>query len=174
MAASGNFQKNFSNGGEEILLEDREGNEVIRFSYYDNIPWPLEADGLGYSLVSAERNPTGNPAMATFWAKSYHIGGSPFADEPFPASDGPVIQNSGDLRVYPNPASDFLNIELPGSEQGERATINLYGINGNLLYQEAIYGKGTLQLSGLNLRPGVYLIRVQTLQGLYTKKIIFR
>jgi hypothetical protein len=174
MAASGNFQKNFSNGGEDILLKNPDGIPLIWFTYSDDPPWPYEPDGLGYSLVSAERNPTGNPAMATYWAKSYHIGGSPFADEPFPASGGPVIQNSGELRVYPNPASDILNIELPGTDTEQQATITLYGINGNLLYREVIYGNSTLQLSGLNLTPGVYLIRVQTLQGLYTRKIIFR
>ena len=66
---SGNFSKNFSNGGEEILLTDRNGKQLIRFTYSDTPPWPSEPDGLGNSLVSAERNPTGNPAEASYWTK---------------------------------------------------------------------------------------------------------
>ncbi len=174
MQASGNFQKNFSNSGEEILLEDREGKQVIHFSYYDNIPWPLEPDGGGYSLVSAVYNPTGDPNYAVYWAKSYRIGGSPFADEPFPASNGPDKLEPELILIYPNPTSDVLNVELPWQEAGQMARISLYGINGNLVHQEVIYGNSTIHLSGLNLSSGVYLIRIQTEDQVQTGKIVFR
>ena len=174
MLASGNFSKNFANGGEELLLEDRDGNEIIRFTYSDAPPWPGEPDGEGNSLVSAEPNPTGNPNDASYWTKSYHIGGSPFANEPFPDSNESGRLNNEDIRVFPNPTSDLLNIELQGESADHPATIKLYGINGMLIYQEDISGSSTLQLSGLNLSTGVYLLRVQTENQVHTRKIVFR
>ena len=174
MQASGNFSKNCSNGGEEILLEDRDGNEIIRFTYSDDPPWPVEPDGEGNSLVSAVPNPTANPNEASYWAKSYHIGGSPFANEPFPESNESDRLNSDDIRVFPNPASDLLNIELQGKTADLPAKIKIYGINGNLVHQEEIYGSSTIQLSGLDLASGVYLLRVQTESQVHTRKIVLR
>ncbi|MGC9326805.1 MAG: lamin tail domain-containing protein, partial [Candidatus Hinthialibacter sp.] len=47
----GNFApSNLSNDGEEIRLYDANGNEVDRVEYNDVEPWPIEADGEGYSL----------------------------------------------------------------------------------------------------------------------------
>ena len=174
MHPSGNFSRNFSNGGEEVLLEDRDGNEIIRFTYSDDPPWPTEPDGTGNSLVSAEQNPTGDPNDAAYWAKSINIGGSPFADEPFPASGNSDRLGAGDIRVYPNPTSDLLNIGLPVELADQSATIKLFGINGNLVHQEEIHGNGTIQFSGLNLASGIYLLRVQTGTLVYTRKIVYR
>lgn len=174
MQASGNFKKNFSNGGEQILLNDPEGNPLINFSYSDDPPWPTEPDGEGNSLVSADRNPTGNPAEAAYWAKSYNIGGSPFADEPVSASIDPDGLSGEDIRVYPNPTSNLLNIELPQSMAHQPANIKLYGINGNLVHQLEIFGNSTIQLSGLNLSSGVYLLQIQTEDQVHTRKIVFR
>jgi hypothetical protein len=172
--ASGNYSKNFSNGGEEILLEDRVGNEIIRFTYSDDPPWPTEPDGLGPSLVSAEVNPTGYPGDAAYWAASNNIGGSPFSDEPYPSHNAPADKLDEELLVYPNPASEFLNIELRGIAESRAASISLYGINGNLLHQDKFHGNTRLHLSNLNLTSGVYLVRVQTESKVFTRKILFR
>ena len=174
LAASGNFKKNFSNGGEEILLNDPDGNPLMDFFYSDDPPWPTEPDGAGYSLVSTLFNPTGNPAEAVYWAKSYHIAGSPFADEPYATGKESESLKPEDIRVYPNPTSDLLTIKLPASLNSFPATLSLYGINGNLVYQEEIKGSSTLQLSGLNLTSGVYLLRVRTEIQVYNRKVIFR
>lgn len=58
--------------------------------YDDKDPWPLEPDGLGYSLVSAEGNPVGNPGNNAYWRTSTHIHGSPGQDDPEP-SYKPII-----------------------------------------------------------------------------------
>ncbi|MDX2429465.1 MAG: T9SS type A sorting domain-containing protein, partial [Bacteroides sp.] len=174
MQASGNFQKNCSNGGEQILLNDPHGNPLINFTYSDAPPWPTEPDGEGNSLVSAHRDPTGNPAEAAYWTKSYDIGGSPFANEPTPASIDPDALSGEDIRVYPNPTSDHLNIELPAPYADQPANIKLYGINGNLVHQVVIFGNSTIQLSGLQLSSGVYLLQIQTEDQVHTRKIVFR
>ena len=76
--------------------------------------------------------------------------------------------------VFPNPTSDLLNIELLGESADQPATIKLYGINGILIYQEDLAGSSTIELSGLNLSTGVYLLRIQTENQVHTRKIVFR
>ncbi len=171
---SGNFKKNFSNGGEEVLLSDPLGNDLIRFFYSDDPPWPTEADGDGFSLVSAVKNPSGFPGDATYWAKSFYRGGSPFADEPFGVSNKTDELSIEDISVYPNPTSDQLNVKLPLSQNSSPATLNLYGIKGNLIHQEQFHGSSIIVLSALNLSPGIYLVKVKTENQVYTRKIVYR
>ncbi|REJ80143.1 MAG: T9SS C-terminal target domain-containing protein [Bacteroidetes bacterium] len=70
----GPFGFNLSNGGEEIRLFDHNDNLYLSVYYQDVIPWPVDADGLGYTL---ERNNTSNdPNNGSSWFTGC-IGGSP-------------------------------------------------------------------------------------------------
>ena len=57
-----------SNGGEQLLLQDGEGNVVDEVFYRDNGCWPKAADGYGSSLEL--RNPHADNAVAEVWAAS--------------------------------------------------------------------------------------------------------
>ena len=49
--APGNFTGSLSNGGEQIILSDHLGSDILNFSYSDDAPWPSTPDGFGASLV---------------------------------------------------------------------------------------------------------------------------
>lgn len=63
---------------------------ITTADYDDKDPWPTDSDGLGYSLVAAENNPTGNPSNKAYWRTSTHIHGSPGQDDP-ELSQKPII-----------------------------------------------------------------------------------
>jgi hypothetical protein len=70
--------------------------------------------------------------------------------------------NAGALRVYPNPASGFVQFEAP--EALNRMTIS--DLQGRVLYQSNVQGKlGVASLDGLS--AGVYLVRAETPDGRY-------
>lgn len=173
LVPSGNYKRNFSNSGEELLLRHRKGNTVFRFSYSDIDPWPELPDGSGYSLVSASHTPSGAPSLASYWRSSGEIGGSPFADDNYPTSDNP-LQEEQEILVYPNPTSGRLHISLSEQEAGSTAGFELFGINGNLVYQEELQGSSWLELEGLNLAPGIYIAKIRTASKVHTEKIIFK
>jgi hypothetical protein len=173
LVASGNYKNNLSNGGEEILVSDPNGNTLINFMYSDDAPWPLEADGDGYSLVSLSYKPTGNPGSADYWRKSVQIAGSPFADDLFPMKDAPPLTEEMAIRIFPNPTSGMLQVVLPQHAGGTKAWFELYGINGNLVHEEDMYGSGTIQLESLNLSSGIYFVRIRTGHQIFTEKIIY-
>jgi len=64
-----------SNGGEEIILRDPNGNVIHQFSYDDNVPWPVAADGDGPSLEIIDEN--GDHSDPANWRASSVLGGSP-------------------------------------------------------------------------------------------------
>jgi len=174
MVASGNFQKNLSNGGEEVLLSDRDGNPVIHFIYSDDTPWPVEADGDGNSLVSTLHHPTGNPADASYWMSSRDVGGSPFQNDPYPVDVYPAHPDEAEILLYPNPTSGILHVKWPDGINPGEASFQLYGLNGNLLYVIDLYGSQSIRLDQLNLSPGVYIVKISTPDRVFRKKIIYR
>jgi hypothetical protein len=59
LPVAGTFPNNLSNSGERLELRRADGGVLHSFTYRDIPPWPVEADGGGYSLVLA--NPYSNP-----------------------------------------------------------------------------------------------------------------
>jgi hypothetical protein len=172
--ASGNFQGNFSNGGEEVLLTDSQGEEIIHFYYLDDSPWPIRPDGFGYSLVSSEFNPQGDPNDPMYWRASLLVDGSPFKDD-----DGlsgiytPEIITGNNIKIYPNPTSDYIVVSIDSPEEYIQLDIKLYNINGMLVYQAIEENNTTVNLKNIGLSQGIYFIRIETDDFVETSKILF-
>ncbi len=160
MESSGNYKGYFSNGGEEVLLHDSNGNPVIHFTYDDKSPWPEEPDGEGNSLVSAVRNPVGDPNQPEYWASSKNVNGSPFADEPSPSGNNELITENTDVVVYPNPTSDRLTIDVASQSFSNEMEVEIYSVTGNLLYKKMHPLNTSLSLRQLNLLPAFYIVKV--------------
>jgi hypothetical protein len=171
---SGNFQGNFSNASEEVLLTNSLSEEIIHFTYYDDTPWPNRADGLGFSLVSAVFNPTGDPNDPLYWRASLLLNGSPFKDD-----DGisgipePESVTKGKVTVYPNPATDHITISVVKAEEYKQFKVKLYNINGMLVYQGISSNNDIIDLGDLGLNSGIYFINIETDEFVETVKIIF-
>ncbi len=81
----GVFQKNLSNGGETLALVDVAGSPVLSVTYDTKAPWPVSADGGGFSLVPVNPNFNPDPNNGLNWRASSIVGGSPGADDPAPS-----------------------------------------------------------------------------------------
>lgn len=172
---SGNFKGNFSNSGEEILLKDATDNPVIHFIYDDQYPWPEDADGDGYSMVSTYFNPTGNPTDASYWRASLKLYGSPFRDddgltgiENFEMLSGP------NLKVYPNPSTDYIILSIKGSNLSDEFRVGIYSVSGSLVYQSELHNNEEIDLTVLNLQTGIYFLQVATSSYCETTKFVFQ
>jgi len=171
----------FANEGEKVTLKTGTNEVVISFTYYDDYPWPPEADGDGYSLVSVYKNPRGNPDFPEYWTISKYLYGSPMADDLNSITAIPdLFRNYNvDFTVYPNPAGSYITIAF-SLDQSEHVEIGLYDLSGRLirLLADENLPPGQHdkfhQLNDLNLTPGMYLIRFKTEYSVSTKKLIIR
>lgn len=111
-----------SNGGEQIVLSDALGGVIRDFSFSDDPPWPLAADGRGYSLVLIRpaTNPDhGNPAN---WRRSSSSGGNPGSSDaiPYPPGTDLLGYALGDpslLKVEVDSGSMLLTLPIvPGAD----------------------------------------------------------
>jgi hypothetical protein len=68
---------NLSNSGERVILNDRNGNPIADFTYQQSAPWPVGADGSGFSLVLI--NPLSDPVLSNpaNWRVSISANGLP-------------------------------------------------------------------------------------------------
>ena len=80
-----------------------------------------------------------------------------------------LIQNNKDLKTYPNPVTDIINIELLEKVSG---TINIYNTFGRLLVSENVESSGQLQMGVSSLPKGVYFIKIEGSSNFQTGKFI--
>ncbi len=78
----GVFTGNLANSGETITLVHATGGPLFSMQYGDVPPWPVAADGAGFSLVARDPNRNPDPADAANWRASAFTGGSPGTDDP--------------------------------------------------------------------------------------------
>ncbi|MDX9812553.1 MAG: lamin tail domain-containing protein, partial [Bacteroidales bacterium] len=160
LVASGNYSGNLSNAGEQILLSDPQGEALMNFYFSDDYPWPEEADGDGYSLSSAEANPTGNPGDEEYWTTSWKMGGTPFADNNAAGGPEPPEKPDGTLSVYPNPSTGPVTLRLISDREINQVRITLFNLSGKPVYETIIGNPGMFDLNEKGLAAGMYIMNV--------------
>jgi hypothetical protein len=167
MNASGNFQGNLSNAGEFVLINDGSAAKILSFTFSDDFPWPVSADGDGNSLSANTPLPTGDPNDYGYWKSSIKIGGSPFADDETSTSAGTVEDNAsrGHLVITPNPSSDAIYIHVDEQVSGT-FTLSVTSLDGNTVLIREMENDSELLLSETGLAPGVYIVTAEY-KGVY-------
>jgi hypothetical protein len=97
-----------NNDGETLTLSTALGTPVFSVSYSDRAPWPVAADGGGFSLVQKQPGSAQAPDDGAKWRASFHPGGSPGADDPAPAIPSVVINEV--LSASEPPEVDFIEL----------------------------------------------------------------
>ena len=99
------------NGGERLTLLSGTSSQLIDFDYKDTAPWPIAADGHGFSIVAKNPATHTDPGNAAKWRASTAIGGSPGADDPATSIAGIVINEV--LTNSISPLTDTIELHNP-------------------------------------------------------------
>jgi len=76
--------------------------------------------------------------------------------------------NTNDFSVYPNPASDIINLSGINCQSG--CNMDITDISGKLVLRYSNADNNFFNIS--NLKPGVYFIKIQTGKSVYSNKFI--
>lgn len=159
-SAFGQYQKQLSNSGEVVYLKNGFNQLVDSVSYLDTIPWPVLADGEGYSLELID--PNMDNALWSSWKVSEKIHGSPF---------NPNVMKDFDVLVYPNPFLNEVYIEFGDinliRESFVLEVFNQYGSRLKVIPIESYDSK--IRVSMNSLPSGIYFFRL-----IPDKKLIFK
>ncbi|MGV3533911.1 MAG: lamin tail domain-containing protein, partial [Chthoniobacteraceae bacterium] len=111
---NGTFTGRLDNTGEPLPLVHVLGGTALSLEYDDDVPWPVAADGYGFSAVNRDPATNSAPESGAKWRASAQVHGSPGADDP-PFTIQPVFVNE----VVSNPAaasSDAIELYNPNAE----------------------------------------------------------
>jgi hypothetical protein len=148
---NGIYSGKLDNAGEQVRLSTTLSNMVLNVAYDDIPPWPLPADGFGFSLVPSGAAPTedGNPLH---WRASTNPGGSPGANEPAAAIPRVVINE-----LLSRPA-------LPGLDTVElfNPTATAVNLGGWFLSDDAGVPKKYRFPANTVIAPGGFLVLDET------------
>lgn len=129
------YEGQLDNSGERVSFISSSKDTVLNFRYNDKLPWPVEADGKGYSLVSKSKNPIGDPNDAGYWSKSEAIHGSPGRDDlisSFRDEQNLIPAQIQLFQNYPNPFNPETVITYQLSETSD-VSLKVYDILGREL-----------------------------------------
>ena len=88
-----------------------------------------------------------------------------------------IVDNTlSNMKLYPNPATDNVNI-LIASKENANAQLNIFHLMGQLVYSENVAvaeGNNLVRVSTSNLQAGVYMVNIKTNAGTSTQKLIVK
>jgi hypothetical protein len=86
------------------------------------------------------------------------------------------VGNMTNLSVYPNPSTDYLMVDLTTSSD-ETIQLSLYDLLGKKVYSTTpveVIGNYIEKIDVNNLAKGIYMLRVATITGNTTKKVVIK
>lgn len=167
----------FSGDGELLRLSDDVGNIVDELTYNDQLPWPLDADGLGATLSLT--NPGFDNSIGENWAASSGHG------TPGRVNDGIYVNNEENTESeipsktslsqnYPNPFNPVTVIQF-SLEQPGVAKLKVFDLQGRLISEitNSVKSAGTHQVrwDASNFASGVYFYQLETANTTITRKL---
>ncbi|MCK5775798.1 MAG: T9SS type A sorting domain-containing protein, partial [Bacteroidales bacterium] len=73
-----------------------------------------------------------------------------------------------EIKVYPNPVLDRLQIE----SKSELLSVSVCNITGHVVKQQQIDRGNTTEVNFEGLPAGIYLVRINSIDGMLTKKVL--
>jgi len=149
--------------------------------YFDGSPIELSvtpsADNFVFENWQANEHalsPNPTSTMVNFVLTESDVVVAFFDDTDVPESVGIEDASFDLINVYPNPAKDFITVDL-SQNQSDFIIVLLYDYTGNLLYQNNIISNSTslsIDLGKLKLSTGNYVIQLLGKQHALHKKIV--
>ena len=172
------YLRRLSNAGERLALEDGAGSLVFEVEYDDAEPWPVDADGAGYSLVLVDPATSEAPFDFSRWQLSATPDGSPGrADGAVTDLADPSLASAPyDLEpVFPNPFSSEARVTFMVRDSSHVA-LCLYDVLGRrlrVLYEGVpLPGRPiSAAIDAAGLAGGMYFVRLQTPGGQTTRVV---
>jgi hypothetical protein len=152
IAANGVYSARLDNGGERLRLATLAGGTIFSVDYNDRPPWPITADGHGFSVVPRNVSLAANSDDGARWRASAFAGGSPGADDP-EVNAPPVLVNE----VYTHsvfPELDWIELFNPNAFE--------VNIGGWFLSDDPVAPRKYRILDGTTIIAGSYRIFSET------------
>ncbi|MCB9014944.1 MAG: T9SS type A sorting domain-containing protein [Lentimicrobiaceae bacterium] len=141
------------------IYEDEYGTQLNYFSHANT------GSENSLLLIGCSQNLLSPTAEQSMWIMRLDSLGCDTPEcNPFVGVKKPVIMKEGRIRLYPNPANEFVGITIPEEYKSGNFTtprVRFYDLNGKLV-QESIpqYEENSYRCHTHNLSPGIYFVQL--------------
>ena len=175
----GEYSGQLDNGGEWIVLEKASGDTLFNLHYNDKYPWPVSADGEGYSMVVKSDLPGIDICDSLNWTRSARINGSPGIDESIasvdPDNKQSIVTTYQLYQNFPNPFNPVTTIrfQIPKAGHVRLIIFNMLGQEvASLVDQNYPAGVYRVKWNAGNLASGIYIYQIRSRNFMAAKKLI--
>lgn len=149
--AFGQYNKQLDNAGEQLVFQNRLSQSVDSVAYSDSLPWPVNADGSGFSIEII--NSGSDNSVASNWKASTKINGTPFQMQT--ATDQEPL-------FYPNPFSDKVFVDFLNPDLAYKSfQTEIYNLTGSMVKSVESYGNGTvIEIPMDDVTKGIYVFKI--------------
>src|SRR5690554_3241656 len=95
----------------------------------------------------------------------------------FLKTSDPLSTNSPDaiseIKIYPNPVSDYLTIQLGNTQNAQHTEISFYDVLGRVIYTNS-FSEARFSFAPKNngMQPGVYFVKINAAGATFTQRIV--
>jgi len=93
-----------------------------------------------------------------------------YSTQTITALESPEADNM--LILYPNPANDILNIDLPQQIASESSTLEVLDLQGKIILTQNIESRQSISINTQNLAEGTYVLRIKSKSETYFSKFV--
>ena len=170
MSTGATFSWNASAGGlgYRVKVEDGSGNPV-NFSFVANT--------LNNSYSITGLNPSSNYKVKIRKVCAIGVTGPWSAWEPFTTAalrlgQGTELTENSLINMSPNPASDFVELNVVGGSDVKIELVQLYDVTGKLVVNQSVSEDNNSKFPIQDLHNGVYIVKIQTNNSIISKRLI--
>lgn len=142
----GQYTRNLSNKSYNLVLADAWGNVIDEVYYYDDEPWPSEADGDGPYLELIDLD------LDNSLPENWTVGDDLTKTQNF--------ENEQLVSAFPNPTADVLKVEL----EADARSCQIISLLGTVVQEKAVTGH-SFSLNLALLPSGFYYLKVHLHDG---------
>lgn len=77
-----------------------------------------------------------------------------------------------DITIFPNPANDAINIKLTEAVESSYMLVNIYSLDGKVIFSKQFDAANTSNIDVKNFRPGLYILEASDHHNTWHKKLI--
>ena len=169
----GPFTFGLGNAGDAIRLFDSAGRLYQSVLYNNTAPWPVGANGYGFTLEIL--NPDGHFCDGTNWFDGCPKG-SPGGPYVFPCNVSVEDLSRSDVKidVFPNPSDGKFTINFDGDENSNACGfIEISNPLGSMVFSKPFTNRNRLLKVDISDVPGgIYLVKIYLKEKIYTTRIV--
>jgi hypothetical protein len=162
----GNMTFALSSEGEIIRVYDDTDKLTFSVYYQTEMPWPASANEGGYTLEWNSTAADINSSEA--WFEGCFLGSPGTIFIPCDTTSVSGYADEQPISIYPIPATAFLHVQLPTTED---CKIQLYNMNGALVLEQHVSQTIFANVQISSLTQGMYILQIQQANHQWNQRI---